>query len=115
MSATELLVWGAVIHLVVDWLGQTEWIALNKPDLKHPAAYLHAGVHALALWIVFPLGAALALGVAHLAIDTRRPLEVWSRVMSQPKEGAEAFTIHVWRDQALHIAVIAVAALIVAS
>lgn len=115
MSATELLVWGAIIHLLVDWLGQNEWVALNKPRLSHPAGYIHAAVHALALWIVFPWAAALALGVAHLVIDTRRPLALWARVMSQPTEGPEAFTIHVWRDQTLHLATIAAAALIVAN
>lgn len=113
MSAAELLVWGVVIHLIVDWLGQNEWIALNKTSLRHPAGYLHAGMHALALWIVFPLGAAAALGAAHLLIDTRRPLALWARVMSQPSEGPEAFTIHVWRDQTLHVAVIAATALVV--
>ena len=83
MSATELLVWGVVIHLIVDWLGQNEWIALNKTRLRHPVT------------------------------DTRRPLELWGRVMSQPTKGPEAFTIHVWRDQALHVAAIAATALIV--
>lgn len=112
MSATELLVWGAAIHLVVDWLGQNQWVALNKTRLRHPAGYIHAAGHTLALWIVFPLAAAAALGVAHFLIDTRRPLELWARVMSQPTEGPNAFTIHVWRDQALHVAVIAVVALI---
>jgi hypothetical protein len=114
MSATELLVWGVVIHLIVDWLGQNQWIALHKTSLRHPAGYIHAAVHALALWIVFPIGAAAALGLAHLLIDTRRPLELWGRVMSQPSDGPEAFTIHVWRDQTLHVAVIAATALLAA-
>jgi len=113
VSATELLVWGFVIHLIVDWLGQNQWIALHKTNLRHPAGYIHALVHTLALWIVFPIGAAATLGAAHLLIDTRRPLELWRRVMSQPTDGPEAFTIHVWRDQTLHLAVIAAAALIV--
>jgi hypothetical protein len=37
MDATELLVWGGLVHLVVDWLFQSEWIAEHKADLRHPA------------------------------------------------------------------------------
>jgi hypothetical protein len=114
MSATSLLVWGATIHLVVDWLGQNQWMALNKGRLDHPAAYVHAGVHGLAMLLVFPPLAAAALGLVHLLIDTRRPLDWWSRVMRQTPEGPEGFTIHVFRDQALHLGTVAIAALIVA-
>jgi hypothetical protein len=114
MDATELLVWGTVVHLIVDWLFQNEWIAEHKPDLRHPAGYLHAGAHGLALLLVFPPLAALALGVSHLLIDTRRPLAWWARVMSQTVTGPIAAPIHIWRDQTLHIATVAAAALIVA-
>jgi hypothetical protein len=30
VSATDLLIWGIVIHLVIDWLAQNEWMAVNK-------------------------------------------------------------------------------------
>jgi hypothetical protein len=53
------------------------------------------------------------LGVAHLLIDTRRPLHWWAAVMSQSAGGPLAGPIHIWRDQTLHIAALAVAALIV--
>lgn len=114
LPAAEYVVWGVVVHFVVDWLLQNEWMALNKEDLRHPAGYVHAALHGIALLLVFPVLAALALAVAHFAIDTRRPLQWWSRVMTQTATGPEAFTIHLWRDQALHIGVIAIAALIVA-
>ena len=114
MSATELLVWGTVIHLVVDWLFQNEWIATHKTNLRHPAGYVHAGGHGLALLLVFPPLGALGLAVAHFVIDTRRPLEWWAGVMSQTTTGPIAIPVHIWRDQTLHIAVIAVAALIAA-
>ena len=113
LNATELLVWGAAIHLVVDWLFQNEWIAENKVDLRHPAGYVHAASHALALLLVFPPLAALALGVAHLLIDTRKPLTWWAKVMSQTVDGPIAVAVHIWRDQALHVATIALAALVV--
>ena len=59
--------------------------------------------------------AALALGVVHLLIDTRKPLEVWSRVIGQTTEGPVAVPLHIWRDQVLHVTTIAVAALIVSA
>jgi hypothetical protein len=113
VSATDLLVWGTVVHLVVDWLFQNEWIAEHKADLRHPAGYIHAAAHGAALLLVFPAPAALVLGVAHLLIDTRRPLHWWAAVMSQSAGGPLAGPIHIWRDQTLHIATLAVAALIV--
>lgn len=106
--------WGIVVHFVVDWLFQNQWMALNKTSLRHPAGYVHAGLHGLVLLLVFPPLAALALAVAHLLIDTRKPLEWWAKVMTQTPTGAEAFTIHLWRDQALHVATLGLAALIVA-
>ena len=69
MTATELLVWGGVIHLTVDWLLQNEWMARHKTDLRHPAGYVHAGLHGVAMLAIFPPLAALGLGVAHLLID----------------------------------------------
>lgn len=114
MTATELVVWGTVLHLVVDWMLQNEWIAEHKPDLRHPAGYVHAAAHAAALAIVFPPLAAVGLGVVHLAIDTRRPLAWWARTISQTTTGTIAAPIRIWRDQTLHIASIAAVALIVA-
>lgn len=114
LTATELLVWGVVLHLLVDWPLQNEWIAEHKTDLRHPAGYIHAGAHGLAMLVIFPWAAALGIAVAHLLIDTRRPLEWWSRISTQPQTGPLAMTIHIWRDQTLHVLTLAVAALVVA-
>lgn len=114
MTATELLVWGVVVHLIVDWLTQSTWTAEHKTDFRHPAGYLHAALHGLALLLVFPPPAAVLLGIAHLIIDTRIPLDLWAKVVSRPADGPMAPTVHVWRDQTLHIATIAAAALLVA-
>jgi hypothetical protein len=93
LEATQLLVWGSVIHLVVDWLFQNEWMALNKAKLRHPSGYLHSVLHGAALLLVFPPVAAAGLAVAHFAIDTRRPLGWWSRVVSQTKTGPMAVSV----------------------
>jgi len=115
MSATELLAWGAVVHLTVDWLLQNEWMAENKASLRHAAAYVHSGLHGVAMLLVFPPLAAAALGVVHLLVDTRRPLEWWGRVLGQTVEGEVAVPLAIWRDQVLHLATIAAAALIVSA
>jgi hypothetical protein len=90
-------------------------MAEHKPDIGHPAGYIHARTHALALLLVFPPLAALALGVAHFVIDTRRPLQLWARLVSQTEEGPVAVAVHIWRDQTLHLAAIGAAALTVAA
>jgi hypothetical protein len=114
-DATDLLVWGATLHLAVDWLTQNEWMADHKHRLVHPAGYVHAGGHAAAQWLVFPAPWAAALGVAHLVIDTRQPLKLWTKVVSQPEEGPAAMPIRIWRDQTAHVMSIAVAALLAPS
>jgi hypothetical protein len=37
---------GWVAHLVADWLLQNNWMAKNKSSLVHPAAWVHALIHA---------------------------------------------------------------------
>lgn len=131
MSATGLLIWGVVVHLVCDWLLQNEWMALNKVSLRHPAAYVHSGIHGLAMLLVFPWWGALAIGVSHLLIDTRKPVVWWSRLIRQTQPQGErvvtwdsphpipAYDIgtetRFWVDQVFHIAVVAAMALAVAA
>lgn len=129
-EATELLAWGAVIHLVCDWLLQSEWMAVNKTSLRHPAAYVHSGIHALGFLLVFPWYGALALGASHLLIDTRKPVEWWSKLIgqTQPKGGITGWgeregdriqtapyydlglEVRIWVDQVFHVAAIALMA-----
>jgi hypothetical protein len=149
MRATDLLIWGIVIHLVIDWLAQNEWMAMNKakqrtPDIgdrgigvagprwwdRHPAAYVHAGMHGAAQLLVFPWPAALAIGATHFLIDTRVPVAWWSKLIRQTQPNAITLrdinsdwpgitlfdigtTVRIWADQVWHIAVIALAALAV--
>jgi hypothetical protein len=113
MAATDLLIWGIVIHLAIDWLGQNEWMAVNKakrrdlhlwtPDGpvtrwwdRHPAACIHAGMHGAAQLLIFPWWAALAIGVTHLLIDTRVPVAWWSRLIRQTQPSGEQAVS--WQD-----------------
>lgn len=112
LSASDLLIWGLVLHLIADWLFQTGWMAENKskrrvpamrngngittPPRKyqpptrwwdrHPAAYLHACIHGFLLAVIFGW-AWLPLAISHLLIDTRTPVIWWSKKMKQTKPG----------------------------
>ena len=162
LSATDIAVWGIILHLIADWPLQNDWMANNKmkrriraprrgngmitpPRMyqpstpwwdRHPAAYVHAGIHGILLsvifgWVAFPLA------VIHLIIDTRAPLVWWGKTIRQTQPGNlmidEAFTndetftyknniplydvgleVRFWTDQVFHIACLAVAALLVA-
>lgn len=112
-ETTELLVWGIVAHLIADWLLQNEWMATNKVSLRHPAAYVHAGIHGVALALVFGW-VAIPLAVSHLLIDTRKPVVAWSRLIRQTQPSGEGFDIgadvRIWVDQVWHVAAIAIAA-----
>lgn len=144
MSATDLLIWGIVVHLVVDWLGQNEWMAVNKMKRRrrrvrprtlldgdprepgpwwdrHPAAYVHAGLHGAAQLLIFPWYGALAIGITHLIIDTRWPVQAWSKLIRQTQPDPSRFPlmdigadVRIWADQCWHIGVIALLALVIA-
>lgn len=111
--ATSLCLWGIVVHLFCDWLLQNDWMARNKSSLRHPAAYVHSGIHLAGLLFIFPWWMALYIAVIHLLIDTRVPLVWWRRVYRQTQTGDVALHVALWGDQVAHIAVIAMAALII--
>ena len=140
LSATGLVVWGLVAHLIADWLLQNEWMALNKvwpwrwSIAGLAPAFVHGGIHLVALGLVLGYWPAVVLAAAHIFIDTRLPVAWWSRLIrqTQPKRqyaethelqwkvplpptvldiGAE---VRIWNDQVWHIACIAIAALVAA-
>lgn len=86
LSASELMIWGLVLHLIVDWPLQNDWMAANKTNLRHPAGYVHAGIHGCFLAVIFGW-VAIPIAISHLLIDTRKPVVWWSRLVgqSQPK------------------------------
>lgn len=96
-----------VAHLVADWLFQNDWMAHHKTSLGHPAAWVHGAIQALALSWALSWPAGLALGLAHVLIDTRVPLRWWIDVFKKSAKAPDASSISLWTDQALHIATIA--------
>jgi hypothetical protein len=112
--ATDALAWAVVIHLVVDWLLQNEWMACNKSNLKHPAAYVHSGLHALGLLLVFPWYLALGVGATHLLIDTRRPVTWWiDKVKQMPRTTPIYKNVEIWMDQIFHLLMLVLAVVLV--
>jgi hypothetical protein len=99
---------GVMAHLVADWLLQNEWMARNKANPRHPAGWVHAGIHALCLGVALGWRAGLVLGFVHWLIDTRRPVEWWIRVYKKSSGVPEAAQIAVWTDQVVHLATVAI-------
>lgn len=112
MHPTTLFVWGFVGHVGADWLLQNEWMALNKVKLSHPAAWVHSGIHLLAMLLVFSPLAALLIACTHIAIDTRTPIQIWRRWVQQTTSGDIMIPLAMWQDQAWHIVILAAVALL---
>jgi len=105
-----VFVWALTIHLIFDWLFQTEWMAVNKTSLRHPAAYVHSGLHTVGLLLVFPWFLALGVGISHLLIDTRRPLTWWTKnVKHMPLSTPHYAEIELWLDQVFHVLMLVLA------
>ncbi len=105
-DSASILVWAGFLHLVADWLLQTEWMAQNKADLRHPAGWIHGGIHAAILLLVFPWPFALLTGLLHVLIDTLAPVLWWMAVvkgMPDPECDTPTFT---WMDQICHVIVL---------
>lgn len=111
-EATTLLVWGVVVHFLADWLFQNDWMALHKIDLRHPAAWVHGGIHTLGLFLVFAWPFAILIGLTHLLIDTRKPLLWWMRVIKQMPTDVRLPMVEIWVDQVMHMAVVAIVAML---
>jgi len=94
---------GLLAHLIADWLLQNDWMARNKSSLKHPAAWVHAGIQTLLLGLALGWVAGLTLGFIHLLVDTRVPIRWWQRVFRQTTTGEAAMHVAIWEDQVIHI------------
>ena len=110
MTATDFLVWGLIAHIVADWFLQNEWQALNKTSWRHPAAWVHSGLHFLCLLFVFPPFVAFLLAASHFLIDLRVGLLCWRRLIKQTTEGPIAIHVAFWQDQGAHVLCLAIAA-----
>ncbi len=106
-NATDLLLWGLVVHLFCDWILQNDWMAKNKTSLYHPAAWIHGGIHGLGMLLIFPVLPAIILGLSHMLIDLRVIMVLWRQLFRQTQEGVFAIHVAIWGDQVVHISIIA--------
>jgi hypothetical protein len=109
---TEYFTWGVLFHWIADWPLQNSWMAFNKVSLRHPAAWMHGGIHFVALSFVFPPWMALILAVLHMLIDTRVPLNWWRTTFKFTGEEPMALHVAIWMDQIAHIICIGAGALV---
>jgi hypothetical protein len=98
---------GLIAHLIADWVLQNDWMARNKMSLRHPAAWVHAGIHGVCLGLALGWLGGVVLGFAHLLIDTRVPVAWWIQHFKRSQQAPEATTIAIWLDQTFHIVCIA--------
>lgn len=112
MQPTDLIVYGVLVHLVCDWFLQNDWMARNKANLTHPAAWVHGGIHFVGMLLIFAPFWAISIAILHMLIDTRVPLVWWRRVYHQTTTGDVALHVAIWEDQVAHVVVVAIAALL---
>ena len=98
---------GLIANLIADWVLQNDWMARNKVSLRHPAAWVHGGIHALLLGIALGWQAGLVLALIHMLVDTRKLATWWRTVFRQTSEGQTGLMVKVVLDQVLHIVAIA--------
>jgi len=108
-----MLIEAICLHLIADWIFQNDWMAKNKGSLAHPAAWVHGGIHFLAMLILFAPMVAGAIALVHMLIDTRKPLGGWSKFYRQTTEGEYAIHVSIWLDQVAHIVVLYLAVKII--
>jgi hypothetical protein len=92
-----------IMHLIGDWLLQNDWMADNKSNLRHPAAWIHMAIHVILVGAVLGWLGGLVLGIVHILIDTRIPLRWWMRTLRMTQEGPISTHVMIWSDQVIHV------------
>jgi hypothetical protein len=96
-----------MLHLIADWLLQNEWMSVNKVRLSHPAAWVHGGIHAVLLGLVFGWAGGIMLGLLHMVVDTRFPIRWWIKHFKKCEKSPDLPILLIGCDQVLHIGCIA--------
>ena len=110
-----------VAHLVGDWLLQSEWQALNKAR-NYRALFLHIGVYSLVmlgvlvadfgLQNIYVYVVVVMLAVSHALLDRGWPVIRFMRAFRLIVEREPERWLMMAVDQVLHIAFLALAAII---
>jgi hypothetical protein len=96
-----------IMHLIGDWILQNDWMARNKPNLRHPAAWVHTGIHVVLVGLVLGWVAGLVLGILHMLIDTRQVFRFCRKLFRMTADDPMGTHVAIWTDQVLHVLCIA--------
>ena len=96
-----------MVHLIADWVLQNEWMSVNKVHLTHPAAWVHGLIHGVLLGLVFGWAGGIALGLAHIVIDSRVPIRWWIKNFKKCENSPDLRILLIGCDQVLHLMCIA--------
>ena len=107
----ETFLEGLIVHLVVDWFLQSDWMAESKTNFLHPAAWIHSGFYTLGMLLVFDPVIAVGLGISHLLIDLRKPMVWLRRMLRQNPSQPTAPVFEIWQDQAAHLILLCIGVL----
>jgi hypothetical protein len=108
----ELFIKGLIVHLLVDFFLQSDWMAQHKTNLGHPAAWLHGALNVIGNLLVFTPAIAVSLGIAHTLIDLRYPLTWWRGLFRQDPQGEAGRIFIILQDQAAHVILLGLAVLL---
>ena len=110
-----------VAHLIGDWLLQTEWQALNK-SRNNRALFSHIGVYSLVIFCVLAITFGFQninvylmvamLAITHAFMDMGWPVVRFMRAMKIIVDREPERWLIMAVDQVLHIALLALAAII---
>lgn len=101
--------WAIIYHLIADWMLQSEWMAINKSSLTHPAAWVHGAIHLAFMLVIFPWQIAIIIALLHIVIDERSFMRWWRKKYGQTTEGEMGVHVAIWTDQVAHIVIICIA------
>jgi ABC-type amino acid transport system permease subunit len=102
-------------HVVGDFLLQTRWMAAHKAAQWLPLA-VHAAVYTVSVAVLgslvgtLHLWALAVLFVSHMALDHRRFVRWWSRVVQGVTPGAPEAWVIIMADQSFHLLVMGLVA-----
>ncbi len=96
-----------IAQLLADWIFQTDWMARNKKDLRHPAAWVHSFIYGVFLGLAVGWLGGVVLGLLHVVIDTGWPLNWWLRAVKKCERAPQFDLIRLLTDQAIHVVLIA--------
>jgi len=74
-------------------------------SLRHVAGYIHAGIYAIPMLFLFSWPIVCMIGISHLLIDTRVPIDWLIKIMKK----TDIPVVRLGNDQVLHIVVIVLA------